>query len=383
MHTIEQIEARLSAINNELATATGEALTALETEANGLIEERRQLQEEAQRRQAMRQSIAATAPRAAAATATAEPTEEARVAQEEAEFRSFVLGRAATPQNWSVGNNGAIIPTSIARRVIEKVVEICPILQGADVYYVNGNLQIPVYGKAKDSESNDHDITVGYATEFQELTADAGAFTSINLGGYLIGALTLVGRSLQNNATFDVVSFVINKMAEKIAVFVEKELLVGTEGKCTGALSTSNTVKAGSTSAISTDSLIDLQTAIPQAYQANACFTMNPKTWAMVKKLKYNDGRYVVSEDFTQGFPYRLLGKPVYLSDNMPTVASAAKAVLYGDYNGLAVNIHENVSVEVLNEKYATQHAVGVVAWMEMDSKVQDAQKLATLVMSV
>ena len=38
------------------------------------------------------------------------------------------------------------------------------------------------------------------------------------------------------------------------------------------------------------------------------------------------------------------------------------------------------MSIEVLREKYATQHAVGVVAWMEVDAKVENAQKLAKLV---
>ena len=81
-------------------------------------------------------------------------------------------------------------------------------------------------------------------------------------------------------------------------------------------------------------------------------------------------------------FPYRLLGKPVYLSDNMPTIASGAKAVLYGDYSGLSVKISEELNVQVLLEKYATQHAIGIVGWMEIDSAVADAQKLAVLVMS-
>jgi HK97 family phage major capsid protein len=67
----------------------------------------------------------------------------------------------------------------------------------------------------------------------------------------------------------------------------------------------------------------------------------------------------------------------------MPSIASAAKAVLYGDYSGLGVNMRENIEVQVLNEKYATQHAVGIVSWFEFDSKVIDNQKLATLVMSV
>ena len=34
------------------------------------------------------------------------------------------------------------------------------------------------------------------------------------------------------------------------------------------------------------------------------------------------------------------------------------------------------------SERYATQPAIGVVAWMEFDSKVADNQKLAVLIMS-
>jgi HK97 family phage major capsid protein len=66
----------------------------------------------------------------------------------------------------------------------------------------------------------------------------------------------------------------------------------------------------------------------------------------------------------------------------MPEIASAAKAILYGDYSGLSVNMRENIEIQVLNEKYATQHAVGIVSWFEFDSDVTDNQKLATLVMS-
>jgi HK97 family phage major capsid protein len=90
----------------------------------------------------------------------------------------------------------------------------------------------------------------------------------------------------------------------------------------------------------------------------------------------------MLQPDTTLAFPYRLLGKPVYLSDNMPAIASAAKAVLYGDYAALACNMRENVNIEVLTEKYSTMHALGVVAWFEFDSKIMDSKGLATLVMS-
>ena len=389
---IAEIQAKLAEINAALDTATGDTLTALETEARSLMEELRSLQGEAQARQTLRQNIAEvggtviesrampTTPAAPAAPAQRTPEQ---IAEEETRsFAGFVRGTVtqmrAGEQNFNLANNGALLPTSIARRIIESVRDMCPILQNADVYHVKGTLKIPVYGNANTS----HNIAVGYSADFTELTADAGAFTSVDLTGYLVGALSLIGKSLLNSSDIDLTAFVVRKMAESIAVFVEKELLVGTSGKCQGALATSNSLAAGSTTAITADNLIELQSKVKQAFQANAVWTLNPATFTAIKKLKDNQGRYLLQDDITGAFPYRLLGKPVILSDSMPVIASAAKAVLYGDYRGLAVNIREDMSVEVLREKYATQHAVGIVGWMELDSKVADPQMLATLVMS-
>ena len=51
------------------------------------------------------------------------------------------------------------------------------------------------------------------------------------------------------------------------------------------------------------------------------------------------------------------------------------------DPTGLAVKVAENPSVQVLREKFADEHAVGVICWMEVDSKVENKQKIAVLAM--
>ena len=312
-----------------------------------------------------------------------EPNNRDGLSQEEIEERAFcdfIAGRVMElrtgEQNMTMSNNTAIIPTTIANRIIKAVKDRCPILAGATVYNVKGTLKVPVWGKANST----HDIAVGYQTEFTEITADAGKFTSVDLSGYLAGALTLIGRSVENNGAFSVVDFIVSQMAEEIALFLEKELLVGTSGKATGALSTTTTLTTASATAITADELIELQAKVKQVYQGKACWTMNPATFTAIKKLKDSNGRYLLQDDVTGEFPYRLLGKPVYLSDNMPAIAAEAKTVLYGDYNGLSVNMRENIGIEVLREKYATQHAIGVVAWLEFDSKVTDNNRLAVLV---
>ena len=309
-------------------------------------------------------------------------TAEERAAAEEKDFADYIMGKIsemrAGEQNMTMANNGAIVPISIANRIIKAVKDRCPILAGATIYNVKGTLKVPVWGKANST----HDIAVGYQTEFTEITADSGKFTSVDLGGYLVGALVLIGKSVENNGTFSVVDFIVNQMAEEIATWIEGQLLTGTgTGAVQGALSTGTSLAAASPTAITADELIELQAKIKQVYQGNACWTMHPDTFVTIKKLKDGNNRYLLQDDVTGEFPYRLLGKPVHLSDNMPTMAAGKKAVLYGDYSGLSVNFRENISIEVLREKYATLHALGVVSWFEFDSRLTDNAKLATLVM--
>ena len=309
--------------------------------------------------------------------------QETQEAREDRAFVKYVLGAAAGLEeragelNLTMANNGAIVPTSIANKIIKKVKDISPILSRATVYYMTGELKVPVYGA-----SSGHDVKVAYSDDFTELTADAGKFTSVDLKGYLVGALTLIGRKLKTNAMFNVTDFIVNYMAEEIAAFLEGELLNGTTSKMEGALSTTNEKTAAAAAAITADELIDLQAKVKQAFQSDACWIMHPETFTAVKKLKDGQSRYLLQDDFSGEFPYRLLGKPVFVSDNMPKIATGAKTVLYGDMSGLSVKIAEQLEIEVLREKYATQHAIGVVAWMEVDSKVTDSQRMAVLKMA-
>ena len=60
---------------------------------------------------------------------------------------------------------------------------------------------------------------------------------------------------------------------------------------------------------------------------------------------------------------------------------TAADSAL-GDMSGLATKFAEELSIQVLREKYATMHAVGVVGWIEFDSKVENAQKIVAVKMA-
>jgi len=109
---------------------------------------------------------------------------------------------------------------------------------------------------------------------------------------------------------------------------------------------------------------------------------MSPATRTALRLLKATTGYYLLNDDVSSPFGTTLLGKPVYVSDNMPNMAAGKNAIFYGDFRGLATKFNEELSIEVLREKYADEHAVGVIGWFEFDSKVEDAQKIAKLVMA-
>lgn len=321
-----------------------------------------------------------------AATPKAVPIDGAVSSDEgaQAEERAFVeyIRDAKTAElrsdvNLTKSANGAIIPTSIVNKIISKVKEISPLYALATKYNIGGTITIPYYDESTTA------ITMAYATEFTELESHVGSFTSIQLSGYLAGALTKLSLSLINNSQFDVVGYIVEKMSAAIAEWVEKELIHGSSGKITGlsGIGTDMTVTAVSSTAITADELMDVQEKVIDAFQGGAIWIMNRTTRAAIRKLKDSDGNYLLNRDVSAKWGYTLFGKDVYTSDNVDAIAADKVVAFYGDFSGLAVKLSEDASIQVLREKFATQHAVGVVAWMEMDAKIENAQKIACLKM--
>ena len=291
-------------------------------------------------------------------------------------FEAYVRGVVLNERdNMTKAANGAVIPTTIANKIIAMVYNICPILEKSTKYNVKGKLVVPYY------DENSHSITVDYADEFVELTSNVGNFDKIDLDGFLAGTLTLISRSLINNAQFNIVDFVVERMAYAIKRFIEGELLNGTDGKVAGLSGVTKTVTAAAADAITANEVVYLHDAIKDDFQANAIWIMSPATRTALRTLKSTTGYYLLNDDMSTPFGTSLLGKPVYVSDNMPDMGAGKTAIYYGDMRGLATKFSEEMSIEVLREKYATQHAVGVVGWLEFDAKVEDAQKIAKLVM--
>ena len=325
------------------------------------------------------------------------PKESDDVSKQERAFVDFIITgeeKRATSPGISYGSNGAIVPTTIAKKIIEKVKELSPIYEKVEKFHTKGTLEIPVYNADSSVDSPTGDVNVAYqGDEFTALVAGQGKFTSVELKGYSHGALSVISRKLLNNTDINITSFLTNKIAQAFANFWERELLVGTgapNNHMTGAISTTNLVATGNTTytaanAAKIDNLISLQLAIPQQYQKNAMWIMNKAVFTELRKLKDGNGSYYMAygKGLTGGFDWEFLGKPVYISENMPEATAANNIpVLYGDFSGMAMKISRDLEIQLMREKYIDKNAIGIVGWAECDSKIQNNQMIAGLKMA-
>lgn len=289
-------------------------------------------------------------------------------------IRTNVLSERAEGTNFSQGTNGVIVPTTIAKKIIMTAYNMSPILDKATKYNTKGKLEIPVYG----ADEKGKDITVGYAEDFEELIESAGKFNSVSLDDYLIGALAKLGNKLINNTDIDLVNIVINIIAEYVKLFLEGEALNGNNGKITGCKDITRKVVL-ETPVLTYDDLVKVKNKVIQSFRKGSIWVMNQETLTAVELLKDANDRPLFTVDPSGEFDGIILGYPAYVSDNMPNLEAGKTPIIFGNFSGLALKKTKDLEIQVLKEKYATQHATGVVAWLEADIKVEHLQKLSKL----
>lgn len=292
----------------------------------------------------------------------------------EEEIRSFEKFCRGETRALKVGTNGGLLPRSVADMIVTAMKNISPLFERAMKFNVKGELSIPVYDETSST------ITVAYIDELTELTEKSGELKVVSLQPYIVGAVSAISNKLINNMDFDIVGFVVNKMAKDLAEYAEKEGLTGST-KIKGIFPNVKNKITAESNVLKADDIIDTQLKVPTEAQRDAVWIMHPSTFAKARKLKTTDGQYLLIPDMVNGSGYRMLGKPVYLSDNAPAFADSTNVMLYGDLSGYAYNMSKEIEVSILKEKYATQYGTGVIGYMEIDGAIIDQSKFAMLTM--
>lgn len=117
-------------------------------------------------------------------------------------------------------------------------------------------------------------------------------------------------------------------------------------------------IASGVSAVVKADGIINLQNALLEDYQANAAFVMSRATFGEVSKLKTGTGEYLLNARMlAEGANKVLLGAPVVIASDMPTIAADSLSIAYGDF-GKAYTIVDRMGIRVLRDPYTSKPKV-------------------------
>ena len=141
---------------------------------------------------------------------------------------------------------------------------------------------------------------------------------------------------LIRDSAIDVVAFVVNRLAVRIARIQNRHYTTGTgTGQPTGMLTVAAVGKAAPTGqalVVTYDDLVDLKHSVNRAYRKGAKYMMNDTTVAAVSKLKDTVGRPIWIPAITEDAPDMLNGHALAINDDVPVMAANAKSIAFGDF---------------------------------------------------
>lgn len=201
------------------------------------------------------------------------------------------------------------------------------------------------------------------------------AFTQVSIGAYKLATMIKVSEELLNDSVFNLESYIAKEFARRIGAKEEEAFFIGDgAGKPTGIFNATGGatlgVTAASATAITVDEVMDLFYSLKSPYRKKAVFVMNDATVKAIRKLKDGNGQYIWQPSITAGTPDTILSRPVNTSSYVPTIASAAKSIAFGDFSYYWIADRQGRSFKRLNELYATTGQVGFMATQRVDGKL-------------
>lgn len=113
-------------------------------------------------------------------------------------------------------------------------------------------------------------------------------------------------------------------------------------------------VTAAGAAAVTSDEVIDLIGSIPTPYLAGSRFVMNRSTIFSLRKLKDGQGNYLWQPSFQIGQPQTMVGYPITEMPAMPNMAAGAFPIAFGNFQR-GYLIVDRVGVRVLRDPYTNK----------------------------
>lgn len=276
------------------------------------------------------------------------PVEEARgdaeifraMARGEVREHTFSMEKRAT-----LVPSANTVPVAFLDRVYNLARLVGPYLETSEVFNRDSgeDLRIPVLT----AYSSATEKAAGSAIDESEPT-----YSSILLQMSKQGAIVKLANELITDAGFDIEANIAEQMGNAIGTRANTVIHAAVTAVAGSG------VTAGTTNAITADELIDLQFATDGLVRTlpGAGYMVNTSTLGAIRKLKDNDGRYIL--DVVAGGPSTILGMPVIENPAVASIATGEKAVFFGHWPSVKVST-TGLEVAVSTDAYFANDITG------------------------
>nr|DAO97634.1 MAG TPA: major capsid protein [Caudoviricetes sp.] len=201
------------------------------------------------------------------------------------------------------------------------------------------------------------------------VTEQAITFGITNLQVYKYSSKKLaLSVELVRDSGIDIVRYVINRLATRIARVQNKHFTTGTgTGQPKGIVTAATT---GVTGAISYDTMLQLKHSIDPAYRGRAAWMMSDAAVLSLALLKDTTGRPIWQPSMTSGSPDILLGQRIIVNNDMPE----AKPIIYGDLGAYQIrDVRNSASLRRFDDSnFALNGQVGFCQWHRSGGNLLD-----------
>ena len=278
-------------------------------------------------------------------------------------------GGFLVPENWS----DFISATELFKSDIEKVATVLRTSNGQP-------FNLPA--------TDDTGVVASILGQATAVTRKDMEFTNVKFDPFTYSSdLVQVSNQLMSDNAFDLSSFVGNLLAQRLNRGINGGLTTGAgdasnpQGIVTGS---SLGKTAAGVAAVTIPEVMDLFYSVDVSYRnaPNAGFMMNSTTAKAIRVLGFGE-----TNDFpayvpgmSVGEPDMLFGKPVYINEDMASLATGNKTIIFGDLSQYYVHEAGGVQILRLNERYADELSTGFIGYRRIDGNVLQSSAIKHLI---
>jgi len=237
------------------------------------------------------------------------------------------------------------VPVDFLDRVFNLAKLVGPYLETSEVFVRDSgsDLRIPVMSGYS---------TASEVTEGSAISESNPTYSSILLNPAKQAFIVQLSNELVADAGFDIES----NVAEQAGVAIGTRANAVIHAAVTAVAGSG--VTAGTTNAITADELIDLAYSVDGMARMlpGAAYMVNTSTLGAIRKLKDNDGRYIL--DVVAGGPSTILGHPVLENPAVADIGTGNKAVFFGHWPSVKVST-TGLQVAVSTDAYFANDITG------------------------